>query len=284
MRKLFGALTLSASLLAFGQDFNRGHELYQHTDYEGSLKVLRAIPSPGAEALALMGQDYYMLGDVKRATDYLQKAFSADPKNSDYALWLGRAWGRRAETASPLTAPFSASKARQYFELAVQLNPRNWEATGDLMDYYLNAPGFLGGGLDKADALAKLISKYDAAEGYFAAAQVADRRKQYDRAEQQLRHAMELAPRQVGRVLDLARYLAKQGKVQESEAAFAKAEKMAPDNPRILYVKAKTYVEGKRNLDQARALLKKYLQSNITPQDPPREEAEKLLRKASSGA
>ena len=34
----------------------------------------------------------------------------------------------------------------------MQLDPHNGEATGDLFDYYLNAPGMLGGGLDKAAA------------------------------------------------------------------------------------------------------------------------------------
>ena len=284
-RRILGIVALSTGLLVFGQDraqdLKKAGYLYEHTDYDGSLKLLRAVKSPDAAVYFLMGKDYMKLGSFKQAADTFQKAAALDPKNSDYALWTGRAWGRRAETASPLTAPFAASKARQYFELAVQLNPRNGEATGDLFDYYLNAPGFLGGGLDKAAALAKQIGKNDAAEGHFAEAQIADRRKQYDSAEEQLRRAIELAPRQVGRVLDLARYLAKQGKVQESEAAFAQAQKLAPDSPKVLYARAKTYVETKRNLDQAKALLQKYLQSNLTPEDPPRKEAQKLLQKAS---
>lgn len=281
MRRFFLAVAVAAGLLTFGQDLRKAEELYLHIDYTGSLKVLQSIKSPDAAAYCLIGKDYFMLGQLKQATDYFQKAAALEPKHSDYALWLGRAWGRRAETASPFTAPFAASKARQYFELAVQLDPGNKEATGDLLDYYLNAPGVLGGGLDKADALVRSIAKNDPAEGHFAAAQVADRRKEYDSAEEQLRRALELAPRQVGRVLDLARYLAKQGKVQESEAAFAQAEKIAPDSPKVLYTRAKTYVECKRNLEQAKILLRKYLQSNLTPEDPPREEAQKLLQKAS---
>lgn len=280
IRVLF-ALAVSTGLLALGQDLRKAEELYQRTDYHGSLKVLRAIPSPDAKARSLMGQNAFMLGDYKQAVEYFQKLTEIDPTNSDYVLWLGRAWGRRAETASPFTAPMAASRARQYFELAVKLNPNNKEATGDLLDYYLNAPGFLGGGLDKATALARLIGQNDPAEGHWAAAQIAERRKQYDTAEDQLRRAIELAPRQVGRVLDLAKYLAKHGRVQESEAEFAQAEKLAPNSPKVLYTRAKTYVETKRNLEEAKILLQKYLQSNLTPEDPPREEAQKLLQRAS---
>ncbi len=281
-------LGISTTLAAFGQDLQRAENLYQHTDYSGSLKALKvalngAQPA-GAEAFALAGRDYYMLGDYKDAVENLRKAVDLEPRNSDYALWLGRAWGRKAENASALAAPFAANKARQNFEQAVALNPRNKEATGDLLDYYLNAPGFLGGGLDKADALAKQIGRYDPAEGHYAAAQIADRRKQYATAASELRRAAELDPRQVARALDLASYLAAHGQMDESEAILTQAGKMAPDDARILYARAKIYIEERRNLEQAKAMLQKYLQSNLTPQDPPRQEARKLLERVAAGA
>jgi cytochrome c-type biogenesis protein CcmH/NrfG len=84
----------------------------------------------------------------------------------------------------------------------------------------------------------------------------------------------------VGRVIDLARYLARHGRYQESEAVFQQAEKLEPNSPKVIFARARTYVEEKRNLDQAKVLLKRYLESKLTPDDPPREEAQKLLRKA----
>ncbi len=281
MSRFILVLALSAGLLAPGQDLKLAEDRYQRTDYEGSLRILRTIKTPDARTYELMGQALFMSGEYKRATEYFQKALDLDPKNSVYADWLGRAWGRRAETSSPFTAPMAASHARQYFELSVSLDPTNKDATGDLLDYYLDAPGFLGGGLDKAEALAHLIGRSDPAEGHWAEAQVAERRKEFDTVEDQLRRAVAIAPHQVGHVLALARYLAKQGRVQESEAEFAQAEKLAPNNPYVLYTRAKTYVETKRNLDEARDLLRKYLQSNLTPNDPTREEAQKLLQRAS---
>jgi tetratricopeptide (TPR) repeat protein len=91
---------------------------------------------------------------------------------------------------------------------------------------------------------------------------------------------MELAPTQVGRILDLAKLLARQGRIKESEAEFAKAERLFPNTPRILYARASAYVKAQRNLPEARLLLKKYLESSLTPDDPTREEAEKLLKRA----
>jgi len=266
----------------FGQGpVKRAEELYQRTEYQESLALLKQIGQPGPVEYCLMGQDYFMSGDYKKATDAFEKALAGDPKNSEYAHWLGRTFGRRAETSGPFTAPGYASKARQYFEEAVALDPDNEEALNDLFDYYLEAPGFLGGGFDKAEAVARKIAQHNEAEGHFAQAQLADKRKQFDTATDQLRRAMELAPHHVGRVLDLARYLARHGHIPESEAAFDRAERLAPHNPRVWFARAKVYVEQKRNLDKARQLLIQYLQSDLTPDDAPRDQAEKLLQQAS---
>lgn len=279
LRVFLAGLALATALSA--SPLEDARKLYSRTDYNGALKVLSAVQNKDAATWALMGQAHFMSADYKKSTEALEKAAEMEPQNGSYAHWLGRAWGRRAETSNPLMAPGYATKSRSYFEKAVTLEPRNKEALNDLFDYYLQAPGFLGGGLDKAEALIKRIGALDAAEGHYAAAQLADKRKQFDKAEQSLRRALDLAPRQVGRVVDLAKYLSKLGRVQESEAVFAQAEKLAPNSPRLLYERAETYVREKRNLDEARELLRKYLAtSNLTPDDPPKSAARELLRKA----
>ncbi|MFZ0637747.1 MAG: tetratricopeptide repeat protein, partial [Candidatus Acidiferrales bacterium] len=246
----------------------------------GALTVLRAVRDPDAATLGLMGRSEFMQGEFGKAAGYFEKAAALAPSDSEYALWLGRTWGRRAETASPLFAPIDASKARRYFEQAVTLDPGNRAALSDLFDYYLEAPGFLGGGFDKAEAVARRISSTDPPEYQYELAQIASKRKQYSQAEQHLRRAIELAPRQVGHVVDLAKFLARQGRIDESEAALEQAERIAPGNPRLLFERASIYVGHHRHLDEARELLKTYLRSDLTPDDPPREAAERLLKQA----
>lgn len=256
--------------------------LFERTEYQQSLALLLPAPHRDAQSLQLIGQNYFMLGEYKKSTDALEKAAALDPNNALVQSWLGRAYGRRAETSSPLTAPGYASKARQALEKSVRLDPSNKEATGDLLDFYLEAPGFLGGGLDKAQALAKIIGQSDPAEEHYAEAVIDEHRKDYRGAEEQLRRALELAPRQVSRLVALAKYLAKQGRVKESDALFEQAAEMAPDDPRILFDRAESYVRQRRNLPQARELLEKYLRARLTPGDPPRADAEALLKKIPS--
>jgi tetratricopeptide (TPR) repeat protein len=286
MRFLATAVLAVCPLIAAqtaSSDLEQARKLYQYTDYEGSLKILQTIEPKDGTVHALIGQNHYMQGEYKKATESLERAVAAEPDNSDYELWLGRAFGRRAETASPFTAAPNANKARQHFEKAVQLNGHSMDALSDLFEYYLEAPGFMGGGLDKAAGIADRMAAIDEAEGHWAQARLAERRKEFDTAEHHFEAAARMAPQQVGRLIDLAKFLAKQGRYQESEQSFKKAEKIAPNNPQLLYARADAYIQQGRNLDTARKLLERYLQAQLTPDDPPRAAAEKLLKKASGG-
>jgi tetratricopeptide (TPR) repeat protein len=282
-RALVVLLTLVAGLTAAPAGVEQARKLYWRTEYQAALKLLNSVPDRDRDAgtFVLMGQCMYMQGDPKAASDLFQKAVTLTPSDSHAHLWLGRAYGRRAETSSFITAPGYASKAREHFEKAVALDGNNLEALSDLFEYYLDAPGFLGGGLDKAAALAQRMGQLNPAEYHWTQARLAEKRKEYQTAEQQLRSAAELAPRQVGRVIDLAKFLAKVGRFQESDEAFRKAAAIAPDSPKVLFERASTLIRAGRNIPEARQLLRQYLQAQLTPDDPPRQEAEQLLKQTS---
>jgi tetratricopeptide (TPR) repeat protein len=276
-RALF-ILGFAGLALASGPNLERARKLYNLTEFQQSLEVLQAVPGKDAAVYELMGRDYYGQGEFKKATEILEKAAALQPEDSNIYLWLGRAYGRRAETSSMITAPGFANKARQNFEKAAQLSPSNLDAQSDLFEYYLEAPGFLGGGLDKASATAEQIAHINPAEGYWAQAKLAEKRKEFTRAEAHLKRAVEIAPQQIGRLIDLARLFSKQGRYQEADLSLAKADKIAPNSPKLIFAKADLYIKSKRNLDVARQLLKQYLSCELTPEDPPRADAEKLLK------
>jgi len=196
---------------------------------------------------------------------------------------FSKAYGRRAETSIFFRAPAYARKCHQAFEKAVQLDPENLEAINDLFSYYLDAPGWLGGGLRKAEALAERIGRLDEAEYQYAEAQLAKKRKQYAAAERHLRRAVELEPGDVGRRIDLAEFLADRGRLQESDEVFERAREIAPDSPKLWFAMARTYIKEKRRPAEARRLLEQYLAAELTPEDPPRAEARRLLDKVKGG-
>lgn len=275
-------LSVCAAVLAlpsFGQNLTKAENLYKHTAYEESLASLDRTSNDPSTTF-LMGRDYYMLGDFKKAVEYLQKATDARTNNSEYWDWLGKAYGRKAETSNPLAAPGYANKARVAFEKSVALDSTNRDALSDLFDYYLEAPGFLGGGYDKAMAVAEKTSAIDPAEAYFERAKLAQKRKEFESAEAHFRKAVEIGPREIGHLLSLARFLATQGRVRESDAVFEQAQQIAPNEPRLWFARADVLIQGKRNLDEARNLLQRYMSASITVDDPPKRDAQRLLKQA----
>jgi tetratricopeptide (TPR) repeat protein len=276
------SLIFITSALVWGgaAGLDEARKLYQISEFEKSLQILRELPDKDATTWELIGRNHYGQAEFKKATEALEKAAALSPNSSEIHLWLGRAFGRRAETSSPITAPGYASKARQYFEKAAQLDPNNLDAQSDLFEYYLEAPGFLGGGFDKASAVAEQISRINRIEGYWAQAKLAEKHKEFHTAEAHLKRAIDAAPRQVGRLIDLAKLYFKQGKIQEADQSIAEAEQIAPNSPRLIFAKAELYVKSKRNLGVARDLLKRYMSFTLTPDDPSKADAEKLLKQA----
>ena len=278
---LFGLLaSLATSLWAGSLDSAR--QLYQRTAYEAALSSLRAEGSQDALVLLLAGQIYYQLGKYQEASEPLAKASALQPGNAEIVLWLGRSLGRQAETASILTAPGYARRCREALERAVALNGKHVEAMSDLATYYLEAPRFLGGGMEKAAHLASQIAALDAVAGHAVQARIAEKRQDFSGAEAHLQQAAAMAPRQVDPLLDLARFLARRGKVQQSEQVLATAAEVAPESPRLLFARAEMYIQRRRNLQEAQVLLRRYLQMPLTPEDPPRRDAERLLAQAGS--
>ncbi len=258
----------------------QAQDRYNHTEYPEAITLLKNAPQT-AETLELMGRCYLMEAQQAKAVEVLEKAVALAPSNSMTFTWLGRAYGRRAETSFPLAAVGWATKSRQAFEKAVQLDPANGEAVNDLFEFYLQAPSVMGGGQDKARALIPLMAKIDPAEASFAEGKLSEHSKKFSDAESALRRAIELAPTQAGRVVDLARFLARQGRFPESERAFDEADKLEPGAPKLLFARAQTWIHTKRNIPQAKDLLARYIAApNRTPDDPTRLEAQKLLHKA----
>jgi predicted Zn-dependent protease len=259
------------------QDLTKAEELYKRTEFQRSIDLLDKQSDDSAVTF-LIGRDYFMLADFKKASEYLQKASAAQPGNSEYMDWLGRAYGKRAETANPFSAPGYASKARQAFERSVELDGRNKDALSDLFDYYLEAPGFLGGGYEKAQSVARKMAVVDPPEAYFAEAKLAQKKKEYDTAEERLRASVSAAPRQVGHLIELARLLANEGRTRESDEVFVQAQQVGPNLPKVWFARADVLIKQNRNLAEARDLLQKYMRASITVDDPPKNEALRLLK------
>lgn len=277
-------LLVLAAPAARAADLGRATELYQKTRYEEVVRLLDGVPgNEASSAYALMGKSYYMLTDYKKATHALEKAIEKSPLNSEYYDWLGKVYCRRAETSSFVTSWSYAGNCRRNFERAVKLDSKNLEAIDDLFEFSLNAPGFIGGGIDKAAAISELARNVDLPKYHSLQARLAEKKKDFAGEEKHLQLALELAPAHLGRIIDMAEFLARRGRYAESEIMFERARGIAPGNAELKFERAKTYIELGRNRQEARKLLQQYLESSLTPDDPPRADAEQLLKQTTRG-
>jgi tetratricopeptide (TPR) repeat protein len=102
-----------------------------------------------------------------------EKAAALGPKNAQAFYWLGNAYGNRIGEVGMLSKMTMAPKLRDAFERAVKLDPALLDARSSLIEFYLQAPGAIGGGIDKARAQATAIAKYDRVKGLMAQARIA---------------------------------------------------------------------------------------------------------------
>ena len=116
--------------------------------------------TPTAEAYNLLCRAYFELADWDAAIPVCEKSIELAPDNGLYHLWLGRAYGEKADRAGFLSAVGLAKKVRTEFERAIELAPDSWEARTDLAEFYVEAPGIVGGGKDKARAQADQIAPH----------------------------------------------------------------------------------------------------------------------------
>ena len=105
---------------------------------------------------------------MNRPSPGSRRRWTAEQCNADYHMWLGRAYGRHVEQMSMFrklrNVPL-VKRARTHFEKAVGCDPTHVAAHWDLMRYYMEAPGFVGGSRKKAEEQAAIITRLDPAEG-----------------------------------------------------------------------------------------------------------------------
>jgi len=234
-----------------------------------------------AEAHHLLSRAYLMIESWDKAVGPAEQAVALQPDNSNYHLWLGRAYGRKAEHSIFFKAMGWARKAKNEFERAVQLNAANVPARSDLAEYYLEAPGFLGGGKDKARMQADEIASRDKGAAHMVRARVAEDDKDYGAAEREMWQAIADSSEPAGYWLDLAAFYRRRDRLNDMEDATNKA--VAADkekDPTILVQAAALLLRAGRNIPGAALLVRKALSSPVPADGAPSFQAHYLLGQA----
>ena len=169
----------------------REHKL---PEAESAANALVAASHSDPEASLLLGSVCIAKGDADGAVAAYEKATELAPKNGDYQRQLGDTYGFAAQKAGMFGKIGWAKKCRLAYEKAVELEPVNVDARTSLMNFYQQAPGMMGGGIDKAYAQAAEIRKLDATRGQIAYAMLYSGEKKYAEASTALEQVLKTSP------------------------------------------------------------------------------------------
>lgn len=284
MRKIFVAALLAVSVSHLRADTARSalamaNEALQSGEADQALQLLSTVPS-SAEAHNLRCRVYFTLERWDDAASECGQAVQLDSQSAVHHLWLGRALGEKADTASFMTAFTLAKRARAEFEQAVSLDPDDGEAMSDLGEFYASAPGVVGGGNDKAQALATRLEKIDPARAHVLLGRIAESRKDYGTAEREYKQAVATSEHPAIPWMTLASFYRKHEQWDQMEAAVISGYKAAQRDRRAgvaLYNGASVLARGKRNLALAAKMLEEYLADFPKTEEGPAFEAHTRL-------
>ena len=221
-----------------------------------------------AEAYNLLCRLYFQLEQWDNALHMAEKSVDLAPKNSNYHLWLGRAAGRKAETANPFVAYGLARRVHSEFERAVELDGNNLPARSDLAEYYMEAPGFLGGDKKKAREQADVIAKRDPALATYIYARLAEKQGS-SRAEQEYKNAIAKSGNVSRYWIELAYYYRRAGRVADMETAIRQADQAPRQGTAPEYDGAYLLLRTNRNPNAAIQMLRRTVSDNTSSEDAP---------------
>jgi len=264
-------LLAGAPLSATGSKSDEGVRLFESRRLAEARSALEeAVREDGGDARAAsyLGRVLLADGEIDRAALWMERSVALEEGNAEYHLWLGRAYGSQAIRATVLKQPALARKVKREFERASQLDPDNLEARFGLIEFYLRAPGILGGSLKKADEQAREIRKRDLLQGYRAFGRLAEQRKDFDQALREYGRAAAEFPEKAEPSYWIGALHARNGEYARAFAVYEKLLEKDSGQTAACYQIGRVAVLSGQRLDRGEECLKLYLQRDPKPDEP----------------
>ncbi len=263
-------------------------------------------------AAFLMSQINFAFGRKEAPLELAEKAVTLAPGVAKFHRQLAEALGVKAQRSNLFQQAFLARRFKKEIDAALAIDPNDVQAQRDLMEYYLLAPGLVGGDRKQAELVAERIGRIDRGQGFLAQARIAQfghdpaqqesllrkaveaspskykvhialaqfytkERLNWDAAAENARAAIEIDPTRADGYSILAAACAAQGKWSELDTALAAADRNVPDNLTPLFRAAEAMITAGKNLAAAEADLRKYLSQEPEGNEPTLADARQKL-------
>ena len=296
-------LILSALALAAG-----GPDVQQLMD-NGHWKRARDVAEADYKAHPNDEHAAYVLARVRHEFQRLEEAVKLaetavrlDPKVSQYHRELGEACADAAGKLSFFKQINYGRRIHGEFDAALALAPKDPDNLMDQVQYFMEAPGVIGGDKKKAAEIANEMVKIDAARGYLALAYIAQKQKEESKleglyqkaveanpgnieahlslfglyvraqtvnlsaAEKHAKAALDLTPDRIDGHRLLAYILVLEKRYDDAAKAIARAEAAIPDDLSPYVTAARAMLRDGAELPKAESYLQKYISQTKEPE------------------
>jgi len=269
MRRLqnVALLLVAAALPAMAQKntpasspLKTGISLFDAEKLEQAKAVLAPLGRAGdAEAMYYLGRIAIEQSDGDSAVIWLEAATKMNDANSAYHKWLGSAYGTKALAASVFSQLGFAKSMLRESTRAVELDPNNLDARADLIQFYLQAPAVVGGGVDKAREQAAAIMERNSYQGRLQNAAIAENQKDTVAAEGIYKELIAQFPDSSAPTTSLAVALTNRKRYDDALVPLEARLKKAPNDGAVLYQIGRVGALSGTHLDRAQWALNRYL-------------------------
>lgn len=262
-------LILLIATQAFAQsNLDKAKKLWEAKNNAEAKKILSAIDNESkdyAAAQFYLGRISVDENNFDSATDYFEEAVDANGKIAEYHLWLGDTYGTIAQNANMLKQGMLAPKMKSEWEKAVSIDPTLIDARQSLIQFYLQAPSFMGGSIEKAKEMANEIIKIKPADGHVQLGNIYLKEKNPQAAEKEYSEAVKADPTYIS---ILGTFYLNQKQFDKAFAFFEDAVKKNPTDYSSIYQIGKTSALSGQKLDRGEECLKKYLNYEPKKNEP----------------
>ncbi len=215
--------------------------------------------SKDATAAYWLGRIAYVERKLDNAASWFEKSADIEPKNAWTHHWMGVAYGRQAVGANKFRQAILARRTKAAFERAIALDPDLLESRQYLLQYYLIAPGIVGGSMEKARAQAAEITKRDPVRGHLARGAIYDREENAEGAEREYLAAIKAAPDSLEAYYGLALMYQRTKQYARAFDTYERVLVRRPTETRARYLIGRTAAISGERLDRAEQTLREYL-------------------------
>jgi tetratricopeptide (TPR) repeat protein len=195
-------------------------------------KAVKAEPKNAAALYALGLVHLNSDQDYEKAAARLEQAVALDERNAEYHYQLGVAYGRIGLTAGKLRQVGLAAKVKRQGLKAIELDPRHIEARNGMIQFYMAAPGIMGGSKERAREQAAEVARLDPYQGELSWALIASTERNNAELEKRYKAALALNPDGWQALQSYGSFCLRRNRPDEALTMLTRLAAGRPDDPR----------------------------------------------------